>query len=87
MKLLAKFTGKLTTFNSPPTPSLVIITDTSTGKTMEATAPSDKLQAAGIINNGDDFEILIHENEQGKHVPSIRKGSFPIETPTDDFAI
>ena len=59
MKLLAKYTGKLTTFNIPPTPSLVMLTEAGTGKTMEATAPSDKLQAAGIGDNGDEFEILI----------------------------
>jgi hypothetical protein len=87
MKLLAKITGKLTTFNEPPTPSLVTLTDTSNGETMEATAPSDKLQVAGVVNNGDEFEILIHEDEYGKHIPTILKGSTTTNTSADDFAI
>ena len=87
MKLLAKFTGRVITFNEAPTPSLVSLTDTSNGKTMEATAPSDKLQEQGIVNGGDEFEILIHENERGQRIPSIIKGSSPTEEQKDDFAI
>ena len=87
MKLLAKFTGRVITFNEYPTPSLVTLTDTSNGKTMEATAPSDKLAEKGIINAGDEFEILIHQDDRGQHVPTIINGSSPTEAQKDDFAI
>jgi len=87
MKLLAKFTGKVTTFNVPPTPSLVVITEVSSGKTTEATAPSDKLLAEGINSNGDEFEILIHEGPGGKPVPTIRKAGAPMEPTSDEYAI
>jgi len=87
MKLLAKFTGRVITFNEPPTTSLITLTDTSNGATMEANAPSEKLQEKGIVNNGDDFEILLHQDDNGRQVPTIIKGSSPTEAQKDDFAI
>lgn len=87
MKLLAKFTGKLVTFNEPPAPSHVTLTDTSNGKTIDATGPSDKLQEKGIINAGDDFEIIIEENDDGKQIATINKVLPTPESSTNNFAI
>jgi hypothetical protein len=88
MKLLAKFTGKVVTFNKPPTPSLVLLT--GDGKTCEATAPSDLLQAQGVDYTGAEFEILINEGPSGVPVPTINKIVHvvaPAPEPSDDFNI
>lgn len=88
MKLLARYTGKVVTFNQPPTPSLVILS--GEGKTCEATAPSDLLKAQGADYGGAEFEILIREDPSGRAVPTINRIVHVVPTPpepSDDFNI
>lgn len=53
-----KYTGVVTKFNNPPEPSMVILTELSSGTDKETTADSQKLKEKNIGQN-DKFEIYI----------------------------
>ena len=78
MKILAKFLGKVTTFNPIPNPSYVTLKNLNTGEMCNSTAETKKLLEKGIDHSGCEFEIIVTESVDGTVTGNIQKME-PIE--------
>ena len=73
MKILAKFIGKVNEFNEPPALSYVTLKNVDNNEEVDTDAVSQKLKEAGIDHAGCEFEVIIGEDDTGKHVPTLKK--------------
>ena len=65
MKQLNRFVGKVILLGVSGGPSKVILTDLSNNRTTETMATTPELLKNGI-GEGDDFELLVLEDDKGK---------------------
>ena len=73
MKVLAKFLGKVNEFNQPPALSYVTLKNVDTGESVDTDAVSQMLLDAGIDHADCEFEVLVQEDDQGKHTAVTKK--------------
>ena len=72
MKIVARFIGKCTRLCNPPEVSYTILKNVDTGESKETTAVTEMLIEKNI-GQGDDFEIIISQDDAGKCSAEIRK--------------
>lgn len=73
MKVVAKFLGKVNEYNEPPALSYVTLKNVDNNEEIDTDAVSQMLLDAGVDHVGCEFEVLVQEDDQGKHTAVTKK--------------
>ena len=87
MKIVAKYIGKVNEFNQPPALSYVTLKNVDTNEEINTHALSQMLLDAGVDYVKCEFEVLVMENDEGKHKALTKELNSHNNTPTDNFDI